>query len=148
MLIPPPSILPPKASTSEDAESVLSWASNRTTHYQRSFQWQSNLSLTDFRSMQMRLSSSTASSSNSVFSSSTASSGVPGIGHLSGKAVKWVGSQILNSLVPLEIRRRRWVIRQIIKKLGQVPMNDRAEWVVKRGKKINRALDDLLELSL
>lgn len=62
--------------------------------------------------------------------------------------MKWVGSQILNSLVPLEIRRRRWVIRQIIKKLGQVPMNDRAEWVVKRGKKINRALDDLLELSL
>ena len=82
----------------------MSWSQDQgpgqhtsTIQYQRPFGWQSNPNLTDIRSTRMRLRSSMASSSsNSVSSNTTASSGVAGIGYVGGKAVKWVGLQILN----------------------------------------------------
>lgn len=97
--------------------------------------------------MQVRLRNSVASSSNTAFSSSAASSGIPGIGYLSGKVVKWVGLQILEGLNAVEILRRQWVIHRLVKRMGGIPADQRAEWIVKREEKINRKVDDLLELS-
>jgi hypothetical protein len=86
-------------------------------------------------------------SSTSVFSTSTASSGVPGIGYISGRAVKWVGMQILDAFVPLEICRRRWVIRRLVKRIKTIPIEECAEWLVRKEPKIMQAVDNLLELS-
>lgn len=92
-------LIPPKGGfqsstprTESDAVSIRSLQPSSTIQYQCPFRWQSNLSSTDVRSTQARLRNSIASSSSNSFS--TASSGVPGIGYLSGKAVKWVGSKI------------------------------------------------------
>jgi hypothetical protein len=89
------SIKPPAWS---DAASIITTRSGRTIEYQRPFRL-GNLSLTDLRSMRTRLHDSVSLTSGS--SSSIASSGVPGIGYLSGKAVKWIGMQILDGFVPL-----------------------------------------------
>jgi hypothetical protein len=78
---------------------------------------------------------------------STASSGVPGIGYLSGKAAKWVGIQILNAFVPLEICRRRWVIRRLLKRIEKIPIEECAGWLVREERNITHAVEDLLELS-
>lgn len=97
--------------------------------------------------MQVRLRNSVASSSNTAFSSSAASSGIPGIGYLSGKVVKWVGLQILEGFNAVEILRRQWVIHRLVQRMGGIPADQRAEWIVQREEKINRKVDDLLELS-
>jgi hypothetical protein len=86
-------------------------------------------------------------SSTSVVSTTTASSGVPGIGYVSGKGVKWLGERILNAFVPLEIRRRRWVIRRLVKRIDKIPVEQCAVWLVKKESKITRAVENLLELS-
>jgi hypothetical protein len=85
--------------------------------------------------------------STSVSSGSTVFSVVPGIGYLSGKAIKWVGMQILNGIVPLEIRRRRWVIRKLVRHMDAIPAGDRATWVLRNERKISRTIENLLELS-
>lgn len=93
--------------------------------------------------MQTTLRGSTAS-----FSASTASSGIPGIGYQSGKVIKWVGTQIIDALLPLEIFRRRMLIKILLKKIERVPFHRRAPWLVKKERTMNRAVEDLLELSL
>lgn len=97
--------------------------------------------------MRMRLHDSIPSSSTSAVSTWTGSSGVPGIGYLSGKAVKWVGEKMLDAFVPLEISRRRRAISGLIGQLKYVAVKDRSEWILKRKHEINQAIEDLLELT-
>jgi hypothetical protein len=113
--------------------------------YQRPFRL-SNLSLTDLQSMRIRLRNSVSSTSFSW--SSITSFGVPGIGYLSGKVIKWAGMQILNGFVPLEIHRQRWVIRGLVKRMDAIPVADLAVWLVKNEWKISHVIENLLELSL
>lgn len=144
LLIPPKTILL-SSTASRDSESIKS---SSTIQYQRPFRWQRNFNLTDIRSARVRLSDSITYSASSVRSTSTGSSGVPGIGYLSGKAVKWLGVRILDLIVePLVISRRRQVIKGLVKQLKMIPSQDRAEWMLKRGRTISRAVEDLLELS-
>lgn len=146
MLIPPEPIAPTRPPQSETA-SILSTNSSRTVQYQRPFRFQSSQSLTDLRSMQTTLRDSLAASSRSSTSISTTSSGVTGIGYLSGRAIKWVGMQMLDGLVPLEIRRRRRAIRKLVKQIAKIPEAERGAWLVANEKRVNRSLEDLLELS-
>ena len=83
-----------------------------------------------------------------MYSSSSGSSGVPGIGYLSGKTVKWVGVQILNAVDPVVIIVRRRYIHRLIKRIRQISVEKRADWMVKRELTILRAVEDLLELSM
>jgi hypothetical protein len=86
--------------------------------------------------------------SSSTSTSSYASSGVPGIGHLSGKGIKWVGIQILKGVGVVEMNRRRWVIGRLVKEIGRVDASRSGDWLVDRRKAVNHAVNDILELSL
>lgn len=145
LLVPPKCIVQSTPSTTQsDAASVRTTRSGRTIQYQRPFRL-GHLSLTGLRSTQIRFRNSI--SSTSVSWSSIASSGVPGIGYLSGKVVKWVGMQILNGIVPLEIYRRRRAIHELVRQMDVIPVADRAAWVVRNERKVSRAIENLLELS-
>ena len=85
--------------------------------------------------------------SNSDISTSTGSSGVPGIGYQSGKAAKRLGVQMLGAFSQLVIFRRRRVIKTLIKKIETIPVVQRSEWVLEKEEKINRAVEELLELT-
>lgn len=146
LLIPPETITTTSPSQSETV-SILSTNSSRTIQYQRPFRFTSSPSLTDLRSVQTTLRDSLASSGESSASMSTVSSGITGIGYLSGRAVQWVGIQMLDGLVPLEIRRRRRAIRKLVKQIANIPETRRAEWLIVNEKRVNRSLEDLLELS-
>lgn len=146
LLIPPGAFIKECPSQSETV-SILSTRSSRTIQYQRSFRLTSNPSLTDLRSIRTNLRGSLTSSHESSTSISTTSSGIPGIGNLSGRAVKWVGMQMLDALVPLEVCRRRRVIRKLVKQIANIPKARRAEWLIVHEKRVNRSLEDLLELS-
>lgn len=124
-----------------DVVSVRSLETSRIVQYQRPFRWGYNLSLADLRSMRTRL-------SNSNMSISTGSSGVPGIGYQSGKAVKWLGVQMLGAISQLVIFRRRRVIKMLIKRIETIPRLQRSEWVLENEGKINRAVEELLELTM
>ena len=76
-------------------------------------------------------------------SSSTASSGVPGIGYLSGKAVKWLGLQILSGFATVQIYRRQWVIHRLAKQVENMPGERRTEWIFKRERDINHKIEEL-----
>jgi hypothetical protein len=108
---------------------------------------QLNPSLTDIRSMRNRLRKSVSSPSTSGISSSTTSSGTPGIGYLSGKAVKCVGLRILSGIGALEIRRRRWLIRRLVNQAGRIPEDRLVTWLMARSPTMTRAMEDLLELT-
>lgn len=47
----------------------------------------------------------------------------------------------------MEIRRRRWVIRRLLKRLQRIALDARGVWLMKKKQKIDRAIEDLLELS-
>jgi hypothetical protein len=96
--------------------------------------------------MRAGLRTSIASSSGSDLSTSTVLS-VLGQGHLSGKAIEWVGLQMLNAVEPLVIFNRRRAISGLIKRFKDVHGQDRAKWMFKRERKINRTVEDLLELT-
>ena len=123
-----------------DVVSVRSLQTPSIVQYQRPFRWGRNPSLTDLRSMRTRL-------SNSNISTSTGSSGVPGIGYQSGKVVKWLGVQMLGAISQLVIFKRRRVIKMLIKKIETIPEIQRSEWVLEKEGKINRAVEELLELT-
>ena len=97
--------------------------------------------------MRVGLRTSVSASSSSAMSSSTASSGVPGIDYLSGKAAKWLGLQILSGFATVQIYRRQWVIHRLAKQMKNMPCERRTEWIVNLERDINRKIDDLLELS-
>lgn len=67
---------------------------------------------------------------------------------MSGKAVKWVGLQILNTFDSIEIHRRRWVIQRFFKKIDELPIDKRSLWLMENDRKVNRTIEDLLELTL
>jgi hypothetical protein len=70
-------------------------------------------------------------------SSSTASSGVPGIGYLSGKAVKWLGLQILSGFATVQIYRRQTC------KAGGEHARRTAHGMDKRERDINHKIEEL-----
>lgn len=78
---------------------------------------------------------------------SSTSSGMPGPGHLSGKAIEWVGERILDAITPLEIRRRIWLIKRFVGRLEKEPEGTRWKWLLKKQKSFPRLANDLLELS-
>jgi hypothetical protein len=119
--------------------SAKSSVSGNAIEYQRILRMGGRHSLTDIRSLQNRLVTS---------SNSSASSGVLGPGYLSGKAVKWVGNKLLQGIVQIEVRRRRWMIGRFMTNLARVTPADRCAWIVKKAHKMNQATEDLLELSL
>jgi len=94
--------------------------------------------------MQSRLRESAASSS---YTFSSTSSGIPGIGYLSGKGIKWVGLKMLDAFAGVELRRRRWMISRLVKKIDEISADDRTRWIAKKQHQINRTIQDLLELS-
>lgn len=94
--------------------------------------------------MQSRLRKSVASLSSYT---SLASSGIPGIGYLSGKGVKWVGLKMPDVIAELEIRRRRRLISKLVKRIRNLPADQRIEWMVKNQSQMNRTIEDVLELS-
>jgi len=148
VLDPPACVLSAIQSSSQsDSVSITSASSSNTTEYQRRFRMQVNPSLTDIRSMRNRLQKSIASSSTSGISSSTASSGIPGIGYLSGKVAKRVGLKILSSLEALEICRRRWLIRKFMTQIGRIPEDQLVTWLMARRGAVTRTIEDLLELT-
>jgi hypothetical protein len=55
--------------------------------------------------------------------------------------------QILNAFVPLEIRRRRWLIRKLVKRMDKISTEAGAEWLIKNERKVTHAVENLLELS-
>jgi hypothetical protein len=55
--------------------------------------------------------------------------------------------QILNAFVPLEIRRRRWLIRRLVNRMDNMSTKEGAEWLSKNEQKITRVVENLLELS-
>jgi hypothetical protein len=62
--------------------------------------------------------------------------------------VKWVGLQILDAFDSLEICRRRWVIRRFLKQIEGVAPDKRGAWLALKQHKVDRATEDLLELTL
>ncbi|KIM79891.1 hypothetical protein PILCRDRAFT_10061 [Piloderma croceum F 1598] len=144
LLIPPKNLFSSNHYALSDAASVSSTTSRSMIQYQRHFRLQGNPSLTDLRSMQCRLRESMASSS----CVSSASSGVPGIGYLSGKGVKWIGLKMLDVIAAVAIRRRRHLIPKLVKRIRNLPADQRTEWMVKNQPQMNRTIQDVLELSL
>ena len=71
----------------------------------------------------------------------------PGIGYLSGKAIKWVGEKILDAVTVVEVRRRVWVIGNLISKIEEESPEGLLRRVLKNEKSFHRAVDDLLEIS-
>jgi len=126
-----------------DSASIASSASRSTIQYQRPFRFQASRSLADFRSMQVRLNRSISSSG----ALSSASSGVPGVGYLTGKGVKWVGLQILKGIGVVEIARRRWMITRLVSEMDRLDANSWERWLLTKENKVRRAAEDLLELS-
>jgi len=56
--------------------------------------------------------------------------------------------QILAAVEPMVIFRRRRVISGVIKQLERIPDQNRSQWIFKRERKINRVVEDLLELTM
>ena len=121
-----------------DINSLCSAGSRNVIPYDRPFHLQFNPSLTDIRSWRNNLSSDRSSS---------ASSGNPGLGYLSGKAIKWIGEQLLDMFSPLEIRRRIWVDKRLIKRMERLSLNEAKRLLSRKWKPILRLANDLLELS-
>lgn len=142
ILTPPDSIVPHTIDCS-DSTSISSSVSRSTIQYQRPFRFQASRSLADLRSMHVRLNRSISSSG----ALSSASSGVPGIGYLSGRGVKWVGLQILKGIEGVEIARRRWMITKLVNEMDGLGVNGWEKWLLTKEKKLRRAAEDLLELS-
>lgn len=149
LVIPPDTTRIDMSSASPDATETLSLLTSSSVtviEYQPPVQWHLAPNLTELRSARHQIQGSTRASSSDV-TSSTTSSFVPGIGSVGGKAVRWVGYQILNSISSIEIRRRRWLIRKLVTKIERLPTPERAKIMVENQTQLKRAIDDLIELS-
>jgi hypothetical protein len=118
------------------------WCSNsrNTITYQRPFHLRPKPSLSDIRSLR-------SSFISSEFDTSTSSSVQPGIGYLSGKLINWVGEKILDVITPIEVRRRIWVIGNLIKQMEKESSTVLQYRILSKGQVLHRLVDDLLELS-
>lgn len=142
LFIPPPHMLQLKQPLLFPPSSTVAHSPlPGSTPYQRPFRLQSSPSLTDIRSMRMRLNGSLENSSmSSGFSG-------PPIGHGLGTVAKWVGARILDAYGAIVLWNRRRTIRDLIKKAQQLLPTDRAEWSLQKERKLIIAAEDLLELS-
>lgn len=149
LLVPPDTTKIDKSDVTPDATetfSLLTSTSVTIAEYQRPFRWRLNTNLTELRSARNQIQESSRATSSDM-TSSTTSYFVPGIGSVSGKAVRWVGSQILSSISSIEIRRRRWLIQKLITKIERLPTPERAKVMLENQTQLKRAIDDLVELS-
>jgi hypothetical protein len=119
-----------------DTGSVHSVASKNVIAYKRPFVSLSNPSLSDIRSWHDSLSTR----------ESAGSSGNPGLGYISGLILKRASEKMLGLFMPLEIRRRLWVMGRLIKRMEKEQDNS-SKWLEKRKRALNRLVDDVLELS-
>jgi hypothetical protein len=55
--------------------------------------------------------------------------------------------QILKGVGAVEIYRRRWMIGRLVKEIAQVDPSHSGDWLVNKMKALNRAVNDILELS-
>jgi hypothetical protein len=58
-----------------------------------------------------------------------------------------MGLQMLKGFGAVEVCRRQWIIRRLVKEMGKIGPNSSGEWLVKKEWKMNHAVDDILELS-
>jgi hypothetical protein len=140
LLVPPKDIsCAAQHNQGSDSEFVPSGRSRNSITYQRPFRFQINPSLTDIRSWRNSLSSDEESFTSSV---------TPGIGYLSGTAIKWVGEKILDlAITPLAVRRRIWVINRMINRMEKEPIDKFEKRILRKETSLHRLVDDLLELS-
>ena len=54
---------------------------------------------------------------------------------------------MLDAFAGVELRRRRWMISRLVKKIDEISADDRTRWIAKKQHQINRTIQDLLELS-
>jgi len=54
---------------------------------------------------------------------------------------------MLKGFGAVEVCRRQWIIRRLVKEMGKIGPNSSGEWLVKKEWKMNHAVDDILELS-
>ena len=64
-----------------------------------------------------------------------------------GKIIKLTGEKILDALTIVEIRRRVWLDKRVVKQLEKKSSKDIERMFKKKGKAVLRLVDDLLELS-
>lgn len=88
-----------------------------------------------------------ASRSETSTPSSNDSSIVQGIGYGLGSAALWVGMKMMDAFGELEIRRRRWAIRRVMKTMERITDKERAGWILRNQRQIDRVVVDLLKLS-
>lgn len=143
LFIPPPHMLEPKQPLPLPSSSNTPHSLPRigSTPYQRPFRLQGDPSLTDIRSMRMRLNDSLEN-----LSMSSRLSGPP-IGHCLGTVAIWVGMRMLDGFGAVVLWNRRRIIRGLLKKAQRLLPTERAAWSLKKERKLIRATEDLLELS-
>jgi hypothetical protein len=61
--------------------------------------------------------------------------------------MKWLGKKLLSSLMAVESRRLVWSAGRMLRSMDKVPGDELQSWMVARQQKIDRLLDDLLELT-
>jgi hypothetical protein len=61
--------------------------------------------------------------------------------------MKWIGKKMLSGLIAVESRRLVWSAGRMLHSMDKVPGDELQSWVVSRQQKIDRLLDDLLELT-
>jgi len=54
---------------------------------------------------------------------------------------------MLDAFVKVEIRRRRRLIPKLVTRIGNIPADERTEWMAKNQLQMNRTMEDILELS-
>jgi hypothetical protein len=128
----------PQSQCDSDVKSIQSNRSRNTITYNRPFTLKHNPTLTDLRSLRNTLSSASSNDSSSI---------QRGIGYYSGKGIYWVGKKMLDVVMPLEICRRVWMMKRFVKSVEQCSLEDRFKESLWKQKKIDRILDDILELS-
>jgi len=139
LLVPPESILRLSVQNpNSDTGVAHSVGSRDIVAYHRPFRFQLNPSLTDIRSMRSSLSSNNLS---------TASSGIPGPGYILGKFIKLTGEKMLDTVTAVEILRRVWLDKRMVKQMEKRSAEDIERTFKKRGKAVLQLVDDLLELS-
>ena len=94
--------------------------------------------------MQFGLCESMASLSSYAFS---VSCGIPSIGYLSRKGVKWVGLKMLDAIAKVERCRQQRLIFELVKWIRNLPVDQHTEWMAKNLPQMNRTIEDILELS-
>jgi len=54
---------------------------------------------------------------------------------------------MLDAFAAVEIRRRRRLIPKLVRRVANLPTDERTGWMSKNQRQMNRAIEDILELS-